>query len=188
MTTSERLNAYLQASDDELPSFARRLGVSPETLTRAAEGEQGALTLEEARRVSAATNGAVRTEELLGHAAGAGEVFDLREIVRATSGWPKDERDALALRKALRVSLGEATGIQGGELDALAALATEAVAHTALALTPDDPNAPNSALDEALQLVAKEILLEIGVPADALDARAMEVRRRARDLLGSPER
>ncbi len=182
MSAADRLYSYIQSSGDDVDAFSRRLGLSPEKLNAAAEGEGGALSLAEARKVEMATNGAVRAEELLGNGDGA-DVLDLAAFSEAGDARLASDLDMDALSKALRTSLGEETAFSGQELDALAALATEAVAHTTLVLSPRDPNAADSALAQALELIAKEILLDSGARDGTLDDRAAQIRRRTLVLL-----
>ncbi|MBI1393381.1 MAG: hypothetical protein GC152_11630 [Alphaproteobacteria bacterium] len=167
MSALYRLRAYLSSSDESLLAFGRRTAVDPVHILEAAEGRR-ALTLVEARRVEAASDGAVASEDLIQAPGGASaEVSDLanrrKRGVSATSGGNILPDDFASM---LRPELVRAVGVRDGEATALVNLACDAVRHTTLAVAADSAAARAEVLPRVLRLVLTEILEEFAANRD----------------------
>ena len=148
MSQAHPLTAYLEASGESLPAFAARIGVSEEKLAGFISGSE-TLNLKIARRIAAATGGAVSLEDMCSDS-GVVEIHG-----RRTTGSVDVERLASVLMQT--AAARSDTEIREPERKTIA-LAAEAIAHTYDALAGITTRHGPDRLQQALLPVLEETL------------------------------
>jgi transcriptional regulator with XRE-family HTH domain len=166
------LALYLEDTGDTLADFARRIGSEVAALENLLEDGEASPSL--ARRIAAATDGAISFEQLM---SGRGAVIADLTARRTVETALDLQRLAEAFAAAAAAISRKAARIPASEFE----IAAEATAHTYAALAPITSATGRDRLVQALRPVLREMLEHHGVPPGdpaGLDAAASAAVRR----------